>query len=161
VKLAKKERIKLINADKFKSERDIMIVTFDLDVFKNKDSNLLDLLKEQDDNLIFGLANPDFELYLLLHIENSLNTTIIPNKARILENEKEGKQRPCQRLLKQLTGLNPKKNEDIGKLAENVNIAISQEKHINQNSQYFLTELSSNIGTIIEKMKEEKSPFQY
>lgn len=159
VEFAKTERKKLIKSDEFKKERDIMLVTFDLDVFRDRDFALRDLLNEQDDNLIFGLANPDFELFLLLHIEDSFNNIISPNKELILKNVKEGKQRPCQRLLNKEIGLNPKKNEGIGRLASNVDIAIKQEKYLNQNPDYFLTKLSSNIATIIEKMKEEKSPF--
>lgn len=96
VNFAKNERDKLIELGKFEKNRDFMIITFDLDIFKNKVKNLDELLIQQDEHLVFGIAYPSFELFLLLHIDNSLNDIILPNKSIIIANEKIGSQRPCQ-----------------------------------------------------------------
>lgn len=159
VKFAKNERDKLIELGKFEKNRDFMIITFDLDIFKNKVKNLDELLIQQDEHLIFGIAYPSFELFLLLHIDNSLNDIILPNKSIIITNEKIGSQRPCQVFLREATGKNSKTNDKIGDLAYHIDTAIYQEKLINQQTSKCLEEVTSNIALIIEKIKNEKFPF--
>lgn len=159
VDFAKEKRKVLIDSEVFEMDRDIMIVTFDLDVFKGKENNLNDILVLEDKSLLFGIAYPDFELFLLLHIENSIKDVIFPYEKLILENKKIGKMRPCQKLLSESTGINSKKNEHIGDLVKNVDIAIKQEKMLNQDSDHYLTKLTSNIASIIEKIRNEKFPF--
>ena len=159
VDFAKNERDKLTESDKFEKNRDFMIITFDLDIFKNRVRNLDELLKQQDKHLIFGIAYPSFELFLLLHIDNSLDDIILPNKSIIIANEKIGSQRPCQVFLREATGKNSKTNETIGELAYHIDTAIYQEKSINQKTYKCLEDVTSNIALIIEKIKNEKLPF--
>lgn len=159
VNFAKNERDKLIELGKFEKNRDFMIITFDLDIFKNKVKNLDELLIQQDEHLVFGIAYPSFELFLLLHIDNSLNDIILPNKSIIIANEKIGSQRPCQVFLREATGKNSKTNDTIGGLAYHIDTAIYQEKLINQQTCKCLEEVTSNIALIIEKIKNEKFPF--
>lgn len=159
VDFTKNERDKLIESDKFEKNRDFMIITFDLDIFKNKVRNLDELLKQQDKHLIFGIAYPSFELFLLLHINNSLDDIILPNKSIIIANEKIGSQRPCQVFLREATGKNSKTNDTIGDLAYHIDTAIYQEKLINQKTHKCLEDVTSNIALIIGKIKNEKFPF--
>lgn len=159
VDFTKNERDKLIESDKFEKNRDFMIITFDLDIFKNKVRNLDELLKQQDKHLIFGIAYPSFELFLLLHIDNSLDDIILPNKSIIIANEKIGSQRPCQVFLREATGKNSKTNDTIGDLAYHIDTAIYQEKLINQKTYKCLEDVTSNIALILEKIKNEKFPF--
>lgn len=159
VDFAKEKRNYLIKEGLFDSEQDVMIVTFDLDIFKKKVSHLTSLLDEQDDHLWFGLTYPAFELFLLLHIENSVHELIYPNYDKIMNNEKIGNQRPCQYYLREVTNMNSKTNASIGDLATDIEIAIKQEKEINQKLEKCLTCITSNIASIIEKIQKEKLPF--
>ena len=52
--------------------------------------------------------------------------------------------------------MNAKKNANIGNLAENVMIAIRQEKLINQDIHQLKGKVSSNIGLIIEGIINEE-----
>jgi conjugal transfer/entry exclusion protein len=58
--------------------------------------------------------------------------------------------------LLEITGMNAKKNSDIGNLAENVALAIKQEKLINQDIHQIKGKVSSNVGKIIEAIINEK-----
>lgn len=148
---------------KLEEQRDVMIITFDLDIFKEKVKDLDDLLNQQDEHLLFGLAYPSFELFLLLHVNNSLHDFIIPNKEIILQNDKIGSQRPCQYYLSKATGINSKKNKVIGNLANDIDIAIKQEKFLNQTlstSSDLTSKLTSNIASIIETIKNEDFPVE-
>ena len=57
---------------------------------------------------------------------------------------------PGYNVLLEATGMNSKKNSKIGDLAENVSVAIVQEKCINQDIHNVKGVVSSNIASIIE-----------
>lgn len=59
-------------------------------------------------------------------------------------------------ILHEITGMNAKKNPDIGKLADHVLLAIEQEKLVNQDIRDIKGKVSSNIGLIIEMIMHEK-----
>ena len=59
-------------------------------------------------------------------------------------------------MLRDLTGMNAKKNSEIGKLADSVLIAISQEKKVNQDIHDLKGKVSSNLGKILEEIINEK-----
>lgn len=54
--------------------------------------------------------------------------------------------------------MNSKTNPKIGTLAKNVDIAIAQEKHLNQNPHKCNGTLTCNIGKLIEEIKNTKVP---
>ena len=56
----------------------------------------------------------------------------------------------------ELTGINAKTNSKIGELADNVFVAIAQEKMINQDIYQLKGNVSSNVGKIIESIINEK-----
>ena len=86
------------------------------------------MVAEGEKNNILAVSNPAFELFLLLHYENSYEDDIEPNTEQIIKNEKDGHQTFIYKLLLARTGINPKKNSAIGELAKNIEIAIEQEK---------------------------------
>lgn len=59
-------------------------------------------------------------------------------------------------VLHDVTGMNAKKNPLIGDLAENVLSAISQEKKINQDIHHCKGVVTSNIGSVIESIMNDK-----
>ena len=73
VKFAKDKRNELIEKEIFNAETDVIIVIFDLDIFNAKVKDIDEIFKEEDDHLIFGFTNPEFGLFLLLHIKDSYN----------------------------------------------------------------------------------------
>ena len=101
----------------FDKERDKMIIVFDGDIFEEKVLDYDELVAEGEKNNILAVSNPAFELFLLLHYENSYEDDIEPNAEQIIQNEKDGHQTFIYKLLLARTGINPKKNSAIGELA--------------------------------------------
>lgn len=62
----------------FDKERDKMIVVFDGDIFEEKVLDYDELVAEGEKNNILAVSNPAFELFLLLHYENSYEDDIEP-----------------------------------------------------------------------------------
>ena len=140
----------------FDKERDKMIVVFDADIFEEKVQDYDDVIAEGEKNNILAVSNPAFELFLLLHFENSYEQEILPNQEKIIKNEKEGNQTFIYKLLLSKTGINSKKNSQIGELAEKVDIAIMQEKKMNEDIHDCKGKITCNIGKIIESIRMDK-----
>ena len=74
---------------------------------------------------------------------------------KILKNEKRGNNREIYCILREKSEINCKKNFKIGELASNLDIAIKQEKNINQDVHACIGQLTSNIGKIIESIQQD------
>ena len=142
----------------FDRKHDKMIIIFDADIFSAKVTGYEDVvsLGEQYGDIL-GITNPNFELYLLLHFHESYEDDILPNAERLIRNEKVGNMRLSYLLLQNRTGINSKTNKSIGELAEKVEIAIKQEKRLNQDVHRCLGQLTSCIGSIIEMIRSDKA----
>ena len=112
----------------FDKERDKMIVVFDGDIFEEKVLDYDELVAEDD---------------------------IEPNAEQIIKNEKDGHQTFIYKLLLARTGINPKKNAAIGELAKNIEIAIEQEKKINEDIHQCKGQITCNIGRIIDEIRKD------
>ncbi len=139
----------------FDGERDKMVIIFDGDIFEEKVQGYDELISEIEKTDIAGVTNPNFELFLLLHIEGSYDEWIKGHETEFLRMDEGGKYSYAYNLLRDLTGINAKKNPEIGNLANAVLIAISQEKKINQDIHDLNGKVSSNIGKIIEEIMNE------
>lgn len=104
---------------------------------------------------IIAVSNPAFELFLLLHFENTYEQYILPNEEAIIKNDKVGNQTFLYKLLLSKTGINSKKNSAIGELAEKVDVAILQEKKINEDIHECKGKITCNIGKIIESIRND------
>ena len=80
---------------------------------------------------------------------------IEPNAEQIIQNEKDGHQTFIYKLLLARTGINPKKNAAIGELAKNIEIAIEQEKKINEDIHQCKGQITCNIGRIIDEIRKD------
>ena len=143
----------------FDEERDQMILVIDADIYEKKPQEYEQLLAKAEiyhDTL--AVTNPAFELFLLLHYENSYQTDILPHASEILQNQKENGRRFISQLFSKKSGMNSKTNPKIGMLAKNVDIAIAQEKHLNQDPRKCNGTLTCNIGKLIEEIKNTKVP---
>ena len=140
----------------FDYERDKMVIVFDGDIFEEKVQGYEELISQIEKTDIAGVTNPGFEFFLLLHIEGIYEEQIKGHEAEFLNMDEYGKYSYAYNLLRDLTGMNAKKNPEIGNLADNVEIAISQEKKINQDTHDLKGNVSSNIGRIIEEIINEE-----
>lgn len=154
IEFAEKQKKK--KALNFDVEHDKMVIVFDADIYKNKPDSYNKIINEGKENNILAITNPSFELFLLLHYEGSVEELIIPYQDEILKNQKVGKKRYITTLFTNKSKMNPKRNEKIGELAVNINIAIEQEKMLNQNINTAIYDITSNIGDIIQKIKNDK-----
>lgn len=142
--------------NEFDSERDKMVIVFDGDIFEEKVQGYDDLIASIEENDMAAVTNPGFELFLILHIKNSYDKYIKGHEEEFFHRDEKGGYRHAYNVLHNLTGMNAKKNPEIGKLADNVFVAIEQEKFVNQNIHDIKGKISSNIGAIIESIINEK-----
>lgn len=141
----------------FDVERDRMIVVFDADIFEFREDDYDEIIEEGEKQNILAVSNPAFELFLLLHIENSWDDLIKPNLDKFfLQENLGGKKSLCYQLLSKATNMNAKKNQNIGMLAEYVDVAIRQEKNINEDIHRCKGKLTCNVGRIIEMIREDQ-----
>lgn len=140
----------------FDQEHDKMIVVFDADIFETKVDNYTEILRIADENGdIIAVTNPSFELFLLLHYRGSYESDILPNQKEILKNEKEGNLTFIYRLLLARSGINCKKNPQIGELAQFLDIAVDQEKNLNRDAASCSGQITCNIGKIIDGIRHK------
>ena len=126
------------------------------DIFEEKVQGYEELIEAIEAKSIAAVTNPNFELFLLLHIEGSYERYIKDHEADLLKTDEKGKYSHAYHILRELTGMNAKKNPEIGNLAEKVLVAIEQEKQINQDIYQLKGKVSSNVGAIIETILNEK-----
>ena len=117
--------------NEFDLDRDKMIIVFDGDIFEEKVQGYDELIASIEEYDIAAVSNPGFELFLLLHIDGSFEKYIQGHEVDFLTMV-DGKYAYAYNALLDATGMNAKKNANIGNLAENILIAIQQEKLINQ-----------------------------
>lgn len=143
----------------------------------------LDFISEAGSEFSLGITSPCFETFLLLHHAESVTRYMQNNRQsniaimecieqnvvgkdtlsdeqlskydlrlnRILSN----KHTVASKLYSTVSRTNPKTNLDFNYLKENVETAIEQEKCIKQNPEEMVDALGSNIGDIIELMRED------
>ena len=142
----------------FDTSRDRMVVVFDADVFERREPDVYnDILRQREDDEIYAVTNPSFELFLLLHVDDSYESTILPNSKELLENKKQGNRRFAEILLSRISGINAKKNpKGVARFVEKLETAIVQERKINQNIIDCRGRLTCNIGMIIGGIRDEK-----
>ena len=144
-----------LESNGFDVERDKMIIVFDGDIFEEKVQGYDELIASIEENDIAAVSNPGFELFLLLHVDGSYEKYIQGHEADFLTMV-DGKYAYAYNVLLEATGMNAKKNPQIGTLAENVLVAIEQERLINQDVHQLKGRVSSNIGLIIDGIINEE-----
>lgn len=154
------EEQKELPANQFDSKFDKMVIVFDADIFEKKVSGYDELIRNIEKSDIAGVTNPGFEIFLLLHEEDAYKKYIENHEKDFLSPDSKNRYSYPLKLVKKITGINPKKNKDIGNLAQKVFIAIEQEKFINQNPRLVKGRISSNIGKIIESIIKDEPCLQ-
>lgn len=134
----------------YDTERDKFLIILDRD--KEDFLNYKGFIDEFKDELLLGITNPCFELWLLLHIENSVENIINPTYQEILENIKISNNHTfTSNIISQQFHMNPKKGMRFTKFKNNVLYAIEQEKKLEQDLYSLENKVGSNIGKIIEE----------
>lgn len=146
---------------KFDKNFDKMIIVFDADVFETQLNDYDEVRSLGEQNNILGVTNPSFELFLLLHYDDSVDEIILPNSENIIKNDwvgttKNNRKRHIAHIFQQKSGLKSKENSAVGELAHKVHIAIAQEKKLNNNIQSCKGVLTSNIGCIIQAIIDDQ-----
>lgn len=138
-------------------DNDKMVIVFDGDIFEEKVCGYDELIAEIEANGdMVAVSNPGFELFLLLHIDGSYEQQIVGHETNFMRMDEKGSYSYAYNVLHDLTGMNAKKNPKIGKLAENVRVAIAQERFINQDVHNIKGKVSSKLGKIIEEIINDK-----
>lgn len=151
---------------RFDPEIDRMVIVFDLDIYcrvgsnrtgsLQKDEEFRDLLDEVPEKDILAYTSPSFELFLMLHREGAYDSIIKPHARELIANQKEGSRRYAQVLFTNEYGMNPKSNPAIGNLVDLLDEAIKEEQNLNQDIGNCLTCLTSNVGSVIERIRQDQ-----
>lgn len=150
------EKQKSIESNAFDAGHDKMVIVFDADIFRGKAVEYTDMVSEAKLNNILGITYPCFELFLLLHFDQSYEEIIKPNAEELLRNKKIGNRRMMDKLFSDRSGMNPKSNPNIGTLVDRLDVALEQEKRVNQNIDFATDRLTSNIGMIIAQIRADE-----
>lgn len=144
----------------FDSKFDKMIVVFDADVFEKIYKDYDDVITKGKVKNILGVTNPSFELFLLLHYENSADELILTDANNIIQNRWVGngqnRRRYIEDIFRKKSGMRPKTNRSVGELANKVLVAIEQEKKINNDIKSCKGIVTSNIGYIIQSIIDDQ-----
>lgn len=186
LEFAREKKLELIEKELFDESLDRFYIIFDRDSFKpvdKKAQQYLDYISEASSEFSLGVTSPCFEVFLLLHHEQSVerymqstkqsNLAIIEcidqtiaGKSSITEEDiskydlrqnrtLSNKHTVASKLYSTISGKNPKKQLDFNFLKNNVDIAINQERDITQSPSEMVNKLGSNIGNIISLMRED------
>lgn len=149
----KKEQLK--RDGKYDEEIDKFVIIFDRDSYSTAEENLEFISLAGKDNIL-GVTNPCFELWLILHCDNSLEEHILKNKQEILENRKVSNNHTfTSHLFSNIFKMNSKSNLNFELLKNRVNIAIIQEKKLPQKNEVIAHKIGSNIGVLLEEMRQD------
>lgn len=152
------ERLEKDPKIKFRKNTDRFVVVFDLDRFCTKQAEYKEILVKGDERgVLLGVTNPNFELFLLLHHENAFRELIVPHERELTAPKRTGKRHYSEKLFSDTFGMNPKSNPKVGELALKVDVAIEEEKKINQDltSIKCFKRVTSNIGKLLESIRNE------
>ena len=150
------EKQKYLPENHFDPDHDKMVIVFDGDIFEQKVPGYDELIRRIEEHDIAAVTNPGFELFLLLHVEGSFAEYIENHEAEFLKPDSNGRYSYAYNVLRDITGINAKRNTAVGELAEHVLTAISQEKQLNQDIHNLKGHVTSNIGKILERIMNEK-----
>lgn len=136
-------------------EVDRFVIVFDRDSFEKSEDYLAFIEKASKDSIL-TVTSPCIELWLILHYEGAITEHIEPNQRLIFENKKVSKSHTfTSRLFSQVSGANSKSGSFFNKLKNGVELAIHQEKSLEQDVLKLTTEIGSNVGVLIEQMRED------
>ncbi|MBN2222136.1 MAG: RloB domain-containing protein [Vallitaleaceae bacterium] len=150
------EKKKSLKRDgKFDKSIDRFVIVFDRDSYDNSEDYVGFIERASADNIL-AVTSPCFELWLILHFDDAVGMYIAPNKDRLFDNEKVSSSHTfASRLFSEISGINPKSGTFFNKLKAGIDLAIEQEKVLEQDILRMTTKIGSNVGALIEQMRED------
>lgn len=150
------EKKKILKRDgKFDRTIDHFVIVFDRDSYETAEEYVRFVALASVDHIL-AVTSPCFELWLILHIEGAFPTAVLTNQELLFENRKVSNAHTyASRLFSELSGVNPKSESFFNKLKGGIDRAIELEKSLEQDSLRMATELGSNIGRLIEQLRED------
>ena len=150
------EKKKSLKTDgKFDKAIDRFVIVFDRDSYENLEDYVEFIEKASADNIL-TVTSPCFELWLILHYENAVEKYVATNKDRLFDNEKVSRAHSfASNLFSEISGTNPKSGSFFNKLKGGIDLAVEQEKALEQDILRMATEIGSNVGFLIERMRED------
>ena len=150
------EKKKSLKTDgKFDKAIDRFVIVFDRDSYEKSEDYVEFVEKASADNIL-TVTSPCFELWLILHYENAVEKYVATNKDRLFDNEKVSRAHSfASNLFSEISGTNPKSGSFFNKLKGGIDLAIEQEKALEQDILRMATEIGSNVGFLIERMRED------
>ncbi len=140
---------------KFDKAIDRFVIVFDRDSYEKAEDYVEFVEKAIGDNIL-TVTSPCFELWLILHYEAAVEKYVVPNKDRLFDNEKVSSSHTfASRLFSEISGTNPKSGSFFNKIRGGIELAIKQEKLLEQDILNMLTDTGSNVGVLIEQMRED------
>lgn len=153
--LVRQKKDELMEEDKFDVDRDQFVIVIDRDSFDNELSFIEYAQKVLEANLLV-ITNPCFELWLILHRKDAIEDYILPNKDDIIKNTRVSANHTfISKLVSDIFCMNSKSRLNFNKLKEGVDLAIEQEKKLAQTYEEIASSIGSNVGLLIEKMRED------
>lgn len=147
------EKIKKLKYDDdgvYNEQTDKFLIVMDRD--KDSFPDYDDFINKNKDNFILGITNPCFELWLLLHQKDSLESIINPNYEDILDNARVSTNHTfISNLVSEEFNMNPKRGMRFSRFKDNLHYAIEQESKMEQDLYKLKNTVGSNIGQIIKK----------
>ena len=150
------EKKKSLKTDgKFDKAIDRFVIVFDRDSYENLEDYVEFIEKASADNIL-TVTSPCFELWLILHYEDALEKYVVPNKDKLFDNEKVSRAHSfASNLFSEISGTNPKSGSFFNKLMGSIDLAIEQEKALEQDILRMAIENGSNVGVLIKQMRED------
>lgn len=150
------EKKKSLKRDgKFDKAIDRFVIVFDRDSYEKPEDYVEFIEKASADNIL-TVTSPCFELWLILHYEDALEKYVVPNKDKLFDNEKVSRAHSfASNLFSEISGTNPKSGSFFNKLKGSIDLAIEQEKALEQGILKMATEIGTNVGVLIEQMRED------
>ncbi len=150
------EKKKSLKRDgKFDKAIDRFVIVFDRDSYE-KSEDYVEFVEKASVGNILTVTSPCFELWLILHYEDAVEKYVVPNKDRLFDNEKVSRVHSfASNLFSEISGTNPKSGSFFNKLKGGIDRAIEQEKTLDQNILRMAIEIGSNVGLLIEQMRED------
>lgn len=153
--LIEQKRRELIQKEGYNSELDRFVIVFDRDSFSSEE-DYTGFVRQAKDNNLLAITSPCFEIWLFLHQENSVEKIILNSYDNILRNCRVSNNHSyVSELTSSILGMNPKKRIPKEILLDNIDVAIDQEKLLNNDVYKMFNNIGSNIGSLILEMRDE------
>ncbi|WP_339180041.1 RloB family protein [Paenibacillus sp. FSL H8-0317] len=153
--LIQQKKRELIKSGSYDKEIDQFVIVFDRDSFETKET-YLEFIQLAGEENILTITSPCFEIWLILHYEDTITLYIDPERDKIQKNEKVSKAHSyTSKLFSDLSGMNPKTALKFDVLKENVDRAIQAEKQLEQHVYRLGDVIGSNVGQLIEQMRND------